>query len=319
MRSCVVRTLQLCSQLFLVGFSNLLLRNSFPAGDWLTGSLAPPTCRHPPTAANTGPTLQAGIVKRGAIAWQLHSCDSIAFLSTAPCAFACTTCTIIISPLSLWPQVGPEPETGQDERAHDASAQLSDLRGKIRRVGTGRFLPCLLLRASPRLSPQHRQMVIVSCQMRIGPEPWQCTTHRGISQRETAPGTHPLPQHNQQRGYCVSVGGGFSALGEGRVQSRRCVSVSQGSPQRAEPVSPTGKMEPYSINVFYHPHLRRRPPWLPSTHRDLTLLLHMPRYRDLQREQEACKTSGRPTWSHDRKYVKCDQSKMDAPVSPRQT
>lgn len=60
--------------------------------------------------------------------------------------------------------------------------------------------------------------------------------------------------------------------GEGRVQSRRCVSVSQGSPQRAEPVSPTGKMEPYSINVFYHPHLRRRPPWLPSTHRDLTLL-----------------------------------------------
>lgn len=98
--------------------------------------------------------------------------------------------------------------------------------------------------------------------------------------------------------------------GEGRVQSRRCVSVSQGSPQRAEPVSPTGKMEPYSINVFYHPHLRRRPPWLPSTHRDLTLLLHMPRYRGLQREQEVRKTPGRPTWSHGRKHVECDQSKM---------
>lgn len=59
-----------------------------------------------------------------------------------------------------------------------------------------------------------------------------------------------LQEHNQLR--LLRIRWWLSALGEGRVQSHHWKSVSQGSPQRAERVSPTRRMEPYSINVFHH-------------------------------------------------------------------
>lgn len=114
-------------------------------------------------------------------------------------------------------------------RTHDASTQLSDPRGEGS-GGLGRVASSLASSSAhlPAYEPptDRRSLCLVKCQSGragryhagSGPqpwEPWQCTTHRGISQRETAPGTHPLPQHDQQRGYCVSVGGGFSALGKG--------------------------------------------------------------------------------------------------------
>lgn len=129
---CALGCCTYCSQ-SLVVFD---FTSSVPA----TGSSHLPTF---PQLANTGPTLQAGIVKRGAIAWQLHSCDSISFLLTAPCASVCILLQLFR--LSLWPQAGPSRKLGRRSSLTPARAALC---GGV--LGGGRFLP--RLRASPRLS-----------------------------------------------------------------------------------------------------------------------------------------------------------------------
>lgn len=203
-------------------------------------------------------------------------------LSTAPCTFVCTADVSLVCRFGLKSIRARDWATG----GHDASAAFLS-----RDFGGGSPAPlasapvCAYKPLTDNCDCDPEPLCRGKCQSGrtrrchagSGPqpwEPWQCTTHRGILQRETAPGTHPLRSYR----YCVLLGGGFSALGEGRVQSQSpCVSVSQGSPQRAERASPTRKMEPYSINVFYHPHLRGRPRWLRSAHHCL-VMPHMSRY-----------------------------------------
>lgn len=118
-----------------------------------------------------------------------------------------------------------------------------------------------------------------------------------------------LPPLRMTRRWLFSPGGREGALTL-RSTVRACVSASQGSPQRAERVSPTRRMEPYSINVFYHPHLRgqpRSPRWLHSTHHRL-VMPRMPRYRGIQGEQHARRASCQQAGNHIPNHTECDRS-----------
>lgn len=115
-------------------------------------------------------------MKRGAIAWQLHSCDSISFFSTAPCAFVCTAlhCSYLASVALATSR--PEPEIGQQELV--TPEQLSDRGGGSAGEGGGGSLTPLPPHLSARTSL--RQIVVtvgpdslyqqVCCQVRIGPD-----------------------------------------------------------------------------------------------------------------------------------------------------
>lgn len=207
----------------------------FPAGDWfLPLADIPPAAQYGPDSA--GWHRETRCLCLAAPFMRLHL-----LLLDGPLRLLRTAAISPVALASIWagPEIGPED-------LMTSAKQLSCLGD----WGKGRLLPHL--HASPcvqgfdsQLWPSIQNHCIASSANRAGQgdatlvldhrpgNPGKCTTHRGILQRGTAPGTHPLPccKNTTSYGYCVS-GGGFQPWGKGRVQSHHCESVGQGSPQR---------------------------------------------------------------------------------------